>query len=1364
MMTRRPSLFVHLFSLLLLLGLSRAQEPTVPPEAEAVANAAKVVLQPSPSEWEYASSRQGVPLLVEREIDGLPALSARRNSTALVSTGSHGPGEELTVRFYIRPPAKQHTYFTLSTGLESPDAKDRLKFGLSARNGESRISMSLTLPEMPPKRWTYSLDGIGQRKLAWKDEFRRRIEAYQADLPDVEATHWTLRVQVGADRLRVYLNDRLIGDETVAAEFLTGHVRVAISEAFALTRLEAQPLPEAIPGFELLPLGNDVNAAEILGTRLAPTALDGPEKQLTVDGIPFLRPAPSAKGHDHIDLGASWLPAGQLTGSMSSRTADITGRWAGAMFEIPMRIQLKIPAGRYRAIHLLAAADGEANSVPLVTAQFYRAQRGFPKSFATVEPVPEFLSGTGEGLTVPTADGRLGKLYRITIPVDPGELDAFDGMGDMELELTKEIKLFRAYPDPVYYSYHGAGLPSSVRLFAVTLERPRVELKLTPGEFADSFVAPLKPVYQVDLRNTTGQPRDVTLTVTTASYYARQPTEQTERVQLPPNGSTTITINLDPPTYGYHDVAFTLQDEDQQWNEQRGLVWLREDSRERGDWEHGRGPIFGFWNWNGGHETPPGAEQVAFMGKAGAETSSGSFEGKNIPDETREAARKYKMATFKAFGAGDHYITSDFAKNLQKDGLESATEAFLKRLGEQAVPANDVSRPVLCSFFPEPHIGPISYAIPPEYYNEEPWELTAAEEEKYQFFLNGLVEGAKILKAHYPQVKAMFPHGDPLFPLIFVQRSAEAREVFDGIAVDIPVFERLPEQQMHQVSLHRMYISRLGLDKAGVTNPILAMYEGPSRSAYYGALSDRELADYSVRDSLLLYVYGVDIQTGGWAPFESASYWGEQHYGGGIAHRRPRATPRPAYAAFASMTRHLNRRNFTRWLPTGSLSLFALEFSHYLSGEKMHTFWTLRGERPVQLAVPANANLRAFDLMDNEIPLNVANGTVTLPVTTSPCWVYGLTGDEAITLGEPLHNDATPSDTASKVASLGDGTWQQNTERDQDYEQSHELFVRRYPGSFTSAITRAPQQVGGEAMAVNMAPEQSPAQKLMPYYTSFVPPQPVELPGKGSHLGMWVRGTSDFGRVVYALRDSKGERWLSVGTKGAWNCDDIHNWSVFCYDGWRYLRFELPASSAWDSFREAGTVWWGSYGEGDGIVDLPLRLEKIIVERRTHAMYVNDPQPANLESVLLGDLFIEYARTEDALPDVVEQSQLRMPAPEGIPDLDNPIAELRETGREPALEITRISVPDQQADGTQCFVHFTTIAEAESYDVWASPYEDGRGALALGKKWTEDGKLIRGLRPETDFYLFVVYRDKEGNTSKPSAPFHIKLKDQFAMK
>jgi len=251
---------------------------------------------------------------------------------------------------------------------------------------------------------------------------------------------------------------------------------------------------------------------------------------------------------------------------------------------------------------------------------------------------------------------------------------------------------------------------------------------------------------------------------------------------------------------------------------------------------------------------------------------------------------------------------------------------------------------------------------------------------------------------------------------------------------------------------------------------------------------------------------------------------------------------------------------------------------------------------------------------------------------------------------------------------------------------------------------------------------------------------------------------------VYCLRDAKGERWVSVGKKGEWNVDDVHSWSAFNFDGWRYLPFEMPANSPYDLYREAGTSFWGYYGEGDGVVDLPLTLEKIIVERRTHVIHGTEQLLAPVDDVLLGGLYADYETPADKGDEVVRLSRRRMPLPTAAPPLDNPIAKLAETGIGVAPDISRVTMPEREYDGRRCHVHFAAVPNAKSYEVWVTTYADGRGAIPLGEKWTAPGQLLTGLAPNVDFYLFVVVKDTADRSSKPSKGFKVNLKDMFPMK
>ncbi|NQU11860.1 hypothetical protein HQ590_13785, partial [bacterium] len=542
-------------------------------------------------------------------------------------------------------------------------------------------------------------------------------------------------------------------------------------------------------------------------------------------------------------------------------------------------------------------------------------------------------------------------------------------------------------------------------------------------------------------------------------------------------------------------------------------------------------------------------------------------------------------------------------------------------------------------------------------------------------------------------------------------------------------------------------------------NPYFVMTEGPAISSTDVDTTPEDHANLCTRNMLLLFGYGVYNHESANQPYDCANYWGENHYGGGLGTRLPKAMPKIAYVSSATMTRHLNRCNFVKYVPTGSTSVYCQQYQHYRTGKLVQVLWTIRGQRQVNVKVPPRATVEVYDVNDNPTVLHEKNGAVTLTIAQAPVYLEGMTGDPEMTLGEPDHSDATPSRTAVNLLNLGNGDWTLVAKRDEQYEKTNPLQIERFLGNLSAQPVAAPRTQGGKALAVHLGPQEID-RKVMPYYTTFEPKTPVVIPGKASHLGLWVKAASDWGRVVYSLRDANGERWLSVGTKEDWNSDDIRCWSAFCFDGWRYLRFELPAHAPYDCYRELGTTQWGSY-EGDGIVDLPLKLDKIIVERRSAVIYGNDLVPAKTDDVLLGDLDAEYASRTDQTAEAIRLSKLRMPVPAAAPELGNPIADLEKNGVGAPTQVLQVSDPDHWYDGTRCHVHFTPVAGAKSYDVWVSPYADGRGALQLGNGWTASGKLIEGLHADTEFYVFVVYTGQDGKASKPSKPLLIRLKNRF---
>ena len=166
-----------------------------------------------------------------------------------------------------------------------------------------------------------------------------------------------------------------------------------------------------------------------------------------------------------------------------------TGAGGGALTPDSRRIQFRIRNARYSKLHLLAAFTGEADTTPVVTAQFYRGGAGHPVNFSARVPL---FSAPAQVHALPQvlANGLKGNLHLITIPLEPNGLDALGDENHLEFELTKEVRLYRSFPDPAYYSFHGTGLPSGVHVFGITLERPTVEVSFQPDKVAHIWTAP----------------------------------------------------------------------------------------------------------------------------------------------------------------------------------------------------------------------------------------------------------------------------------------------------------------------------------------------------------------------------------------------------------------------------------------------------------------------------------------------------------------------------------------------------------------------------------------------------------------------------------------------------------------------------------------------------------------------------------------------------------------------------------------------------------------------------------------------------------------------------------------------------------
>jgi hypothetical protein len=1285
---------------------------------------------------------------------------------------------EFVVSFRLKP-AKGAASLSLQMGCAGQQA---LTLGVNTAAGQKYVGYgaSVTGGKTPPQPMSGYLyfEAVTERSLAWTEEMRRAIEAQMASAPKIEESILTLRCTVQKGLFRSWLNGRFVTELILEPDMdPSGLVKITSYAGVELIHVGAvRPFTPPPARFEPVGIGGNLNSGLLDGKKVDRLTVPGIQSHsgfkansnapnwhgaAVLDGVPFELPEEDARGNDHIDVSTSWTRFGALPGYFMAHVGAFA-RWVSADRIDPARICFYIPKGKYKALHLIAVADGRKDSVPVVTAQFYRPDAGHPFNFEGTVPTLKGDAGEAKPVEVKLANGRKTRLYHVVIPLDPDAFSWFTDLPRTAMEITKQVQYYRAYPDTLEYSWHGAGLPSSVQIYAMTLERVAVDVDLEPENFGHFWTAPAQPNYTVQLRNTTGTATTAKLAISTRSDDGLDTTKQEQTVPLPADGATAkAPVTLKPTRYGMQEmtVAVTTGDETTTWR--RKFAFLHPDTRDKDLWEAGRGSLFGFWAPGGAHDTPPLEKELPLMAAAGAETSLADYD--RAKPEVKAMAEKYRFINESAFYGGMFYCNAfvsppELVKKYDPTKPEETGKALVDAIRPYKSQPSALCRPIYLPFWPEPLIGPITGGVWPTHYGVD-YQLNPEEQKLFEDREQMFLIGARAVRKEWPDVKILLPYGDPNYTAMFLRLSPKSREFIDGCAVDLPGFERLPEQQPHQVSFSRLWAIMKDI-KQYKPDPYMVVVEGTSISSKDIDTGEQEQADVATRGFLLLIGYGITRFESADCPFDPANYWGENHYGGGWCNRKPVATPKLAYINYATLTRHINRANFTKYLPTGSTSTYCQQFKHYKTGKLIHVLWTIRGKRTVNVKVAPGTSLELYDQHDNPTALKEKDGNVTFKVNNTPQYLEGLTADAQITLGESDHSDAKPGEASRKLGNLT--SWKLVEKEDLDYAKNKPFHIERFLAKMTAQKMEAPKAQGGKALAIHLE-KQEKDRGVMPFYTTLEPDDPIRIPGKATHLGLWVRASSDWGRVVYEVRDAKGEKWISVGTKEDWNCDDIHGWSMFCFDGWRYLRFELPSSAPYDSYREYGTSWWGSYG-GDGVIDLPLKLEKIIVERRPKVIWGNELVDASSDDVLLGDLYAEYASKADQGDEVIRLSKIRMPIPKNLPELGNPIAELAKTGVGAPTKVLNVTDPAHQYDGTRCHVHFDTVAGAKGYNVWVSPYPDGRGALQLGAGWTESGKLIEGLRPEIEFYVFVVYTDKDGKLSKPSEPLKIALKDRFGYK
>ncbi|MEX0777691.1 MAG: hypothetical protein WD042_18460 [Phycisphaeraceae bacterium] len=854
---------------------------------------------------------------------------------------------------------------------------------------------------------------------------------------------------------------------------------------------------------------------------------------------------------------------------------------------------ISVPRADYVAAHVLAVADNDPQRTDTLT---LRAGRyGYMKQVLRREYVTQ----------VPRR-AQAGEFAHVVVPLT--EVLAQDMIEDViEIELTKELRLARHVPDPNRFRYRPLGLPSGVRIAAITLEKSPLQMRVTSDEAGHAFVEPKTPAFTVQLANITDTPQPYKLSC--EATHLRGGESRYERSGTVAAGEVTqVTLPIAPVRRGYHDLTVTLRGAADKVLLRRTTSFAQLGPETR---QHRDTTPFGSWEWNGTHVTSKDSDAIGSL---------------------------YQKMGFR-FGMSSHPVEAR-----QKWGMAFALEpkldpelTRLKKMSEK----NSVKIERGLIFHEDSISGGHVTRVPDLFHDRPPYKLNEKEEARYQTMLASALGAAKAAREQFPDLFLSFGNGPLPTKEEFYRRGFPA-DLFDAGGNEAGSFHRLPEAQPPDFIANNasLWMDRQLLDAYGYADkPVHQCLEVGYPGDSPGNHTSATQADYFVRNALHSLAWGMTFLHIGEIIDVGNSYYFSNWGSAGFCRAYPEMNVKPSYVALATMTTVLDGATCVRVHDTGSPTVYALEFER-ADGQRVLAFWTIHGQRPLTVDV-AGGPWASVDDQGNE-----SAAPVQVLATASPAYLIGKGEVRGIRLGEPRYDDAPPVD-ATVVAALDSlDNWTVVTDRNAELEAYNPLTPRR-KGDFEFA---AVADVDGRGGALRVTPKPIRHGKdTMPMYAQLKARQAVALPGEPDEIGLWVNGNSGWGRVIFEFKDASGQRWVSLGAATTeappwqldwmpkemqdeagpaqmsdWSTNDSFGYSLFNFDGWRYVGFPLPGNYPGEHHPWPANSFWR--WDGDGIVRYPLTLTHLSIELPEKVLHVKTWAPVARPSIDLQNLLVGTRR------------------------------------------------------------------------------------------------------------------------------------------
>ena len=444
-------------------------------------------------------------------------------------------------------------------------------------------------------------------------------------------------------------------------------------------------------------------------------------------------------------------------------------------------------------------------------------------------------------------------------------------------------------------------------------------------------------------------------------------------------------------------------------------------------------------------------------------------------------------------------------------------------------------------------------------------------------------EYAKRMRKEFPTKRIMVGNGSSASEKVAsLMRRGFDLDLVDQLGIESKGFQTMPELASNREAPGMLWALRETGRVFGYTNftmnacneyvfrperPYMVSREKPLRNLF-------EVTDFTLRDYLISMAHGCDIISTGHLEDCADAYYDTNWGAGGQCTFYPYSYPKRIFTALAVLTRVLDAPEFSRRVPTGEPSTYALEFRRRRrTPDYGYAFWTPRYEVAARLAFPAGTTATIYDWQGRAKPFPSAAGDAPVVATvdfgSTPCYVVASKPVESVLVLRHYQTDLAGM-TFKPLAEFTAETVKPSFWNSPITAGGQAYGAGGYMADF-AFDTVLDEAIGGNALEATLkgSADGKPHTKFeWAAGSAFFrnPPEFTYEPGVA--LAVRVRGNSSFGKIALTIQGVKDKKTLNL--KGLCYRD------YMCFHGWHTLVARLPDGLEPGSKWKVLGLWFGS--------------------------------------------------------------------------------------------------------------------------------------------------------------------------------------------